>query len=160
MYILAEWFFVYFVLFLISWRFTIYCLFCEQDYRSDKRGAWILNQRMRSFKRQIECRSDINLLNTPFLEIYESLIPSEEEKAKQKQLLALLEKHVTKEWQEARLFFYGSCANSFGFRKSDIDVCLAIEDADVNKSEVLLKLAEISKSDNLQNVQVNEEFTC
>lgn len=130
-------------------------MFCDQDYRSDKRGAWILNQRMRISRRQIECRSDINALNAPFLSIYESLIPSEEEKAKQKQLLALLEKHVTKEWPEARLFLYGSCANSFGFRKSDIDVCLAIEDSDVNKSEVLLKLAEILQADNLQNVQVN-----
>lgn len=94
-------------------------------------------------------------MNIPFLEIYESLIPSEEEKAKQKQLMALLEKHVNKEWPDARLYLYGSCANLFGFKKSDIDVCLAIDDADVNKSEVLLKLADILQSENLQNVQVN-----
>lgn len=109
---------------------------------------------MRRFRRQIECRSDINQLNTAFLTIYESLIPSKEEEAMQKQLFALLEKHVTKEWPKARLYLYGSCANSFGFRKSDIDVCLLIEDADVNKSEVLLKLADILQSDNFQNVQV------
>lgn len=125
----------------------------DKDYRSDKRGQWILNQRMRNYKRQIECRNDINRLNAPFLAIYESLIPSEEEKAKQKQLLALLDNHVTKEWPGARLYLYGSCANSFGFTKSDIDVCLAIEDADVNKAEVLLKLADILQSDNLENVQ-------
>lgn len=125
----------------------------DKDYRSDKRGQWILNQRMRNYKRQIDCRRDISRLNAPFLAIYESLIPSEEEKAKQKQLLTLLDKHVTKEWPEARLYLYGSCANSFGFTKSDIDVCLAIEDADVNKAEVLLKLADILQSDNLENVQ-------
>ncbi|KAK1376889.1 PAP/25A-associated [Heracleum sosnowskyi] len=125
----------------------------DKDYRSDKRGQWILNQRMRISRRHIECRRDIHRMNIPFLEIYKSLIPSEEEKAKQKQLMALLEKHVNKEWPEAQLYLYGSCANSFGFKKSDIDVCLAIDDADVNKSEVLLKLAEILQSENLQNVQ-------
>ncbi|KAM7512054.1 hypothetical protein LguiB_010929 [Lonicera macranthoides] len=125
----------------------------DKDYRSDKRGQWLLNQRMRNYKRQIDCRSDIERLNAPFLAIYESLIPPEEEKMKQKQLLMLLEKHVAKEWPEAQLYLYGSCANSFGFTKSDIDVCLAIEDAEVSKSEVLLKLADILQSDNLQNVQ-------
>lgn len=138
-------------------RGFIYAIY-DQDYRSDKRGQWLLNQRMRNYKRQIECRSDIERLNAPFLAIYESLIPPEEEKMKQKQLLMLLEKHVTKEWPEARLYLYGSCANSFGFTKSDIDVCLAIEDADVSKSEVLLKLADILQSDNLQNVQVSNLF--
>lgn len=109
---------------------------------------------MRNYKSQTECRADINRLSAPFLAIYESLIPSEEEKEKQKQLMALLNKHVTREWPGARLFLYGSCANSFGFRKSDIDVCLALGDADIDKSEILLKLADILKSDNLENVQV------
>lgn len=103
-------------------------------------------------KREVTCRDDIDGLNAPFLVIYESLIPAEEEKAKQKQLLALLESIVCKEWPEARLDLYGSCANSFGFSKSDIDVCLRI--ADVNKSKVLLKLADLLQSANLQNVQV------
>lgn len=106
-------------------------------------------------KRQMECRSDIHRLSSPFLAIYESLIPPEEERAKQKQLLALLEKLVCKEWPEARLYLYGSCANSFGVSKSDIDICLAFNEADINKSEILLKLADILQSDNLQNVQVN-----
>lgn len=105
-------------------------------------------------KRQIACRSDINRMNAALLAIYESLIPPEEEKAKQKQLLALLDKIVSKEWPGARLYVYGSCANSFGFSKSDIDICLAIEDANMDKSEVLLKLADMLQSDNLQDVQV------
>ncbi|KAI7737899.1 hypothetical protein M8C21_032163, partial [Ambrosia artemisiifolia] len=125
----------------------------DKDYRSDKRGQWLLNQRMRNQRSHIQCRGDINRLNAHFLEIFQSLIPPEEEKEKQKQLMALLNKHVTNEWPRARLFLYGSCANSFGFRKSDIDVCLAMGDADVDKSEILLKLADILKSDNLENVQ-------
>jgi len=68
--------------------------------------------------------------------------------------MAHLENLVAKEWPHAKLYLYGSCANSFGFPKSDIDVCLAIEGDDINKSEMLLKLAEILESDNLQNVQV------
>lgn len=111
---------------------------------------------MRNLKWQIECRADIGRLNAPFLAIYESLIPAEEEKAKQKKLLTLLEKLVCKEWPDARLYLYGSCANSFGVSKSDIDVCLAINDSEINKSEVLLKLADILQSDNLQNVQVSQ----
>ncbi|XP_059634044.1 UTP:RNA uridylyltransferase 1-like isoform X2 [Cornus florida] len=125
----------------------------EKGYRSDMRGQNILGQRMRNFKRQIECRADINRLNAPFLAIYESLIPAEEEKAKQKQLLTLLENLVSKEWPEAQLYLYGSCANSFGVSKCDIDVCLAIKDTDVDKSEILLTLADILQSNNLQNVQ-------
>ena len=111
---------------------------------------------MRNLKLHIECRGDIGRLNAPFLAIYESLIPAEEEKAKQKKLLTLLEKLVCKEWPDARLYLYGSCASSFGVSKSDIDVCLAINDSEINKAEVLLKLADILQSDNLQNVQVSQ----
>ncbi|KAK6162414.1 hypothetical protein DH2020_002255 [Rehmannia glutinosa] len=125
----------------------------DKDYRSDKRGQWIMGQRMRNVKRQTACRNDINRLNAPFLAVFESLIPADEEKVKQKQLLTVLEKLVGKEWPEARLYLYGSCANSFGFSKSDIDVCLAMDLGNVDKSEVLLKLADILQSDNLQNVQ-------
>ncbi|OMO65456.1 PAP/25A-associated [Corchorus olitorius] len=124
----------------------------EKESRIDSRGQRLLSQRMRMLKRQMECRNDIHRLNAAFLAIYQSLIPPEEERAKQNQLLALLEKLVCKEWPEARLYLYGSCANSFGVSKSDIDVCLAINE-DINKSEILLKLADILQSDNLQNVQ-------
>ncbi|XWS32281.1 hypothetical protein CRYUN_Cryun23aG0146500 [Craigia yunnanensis] len=124
----------------------------EKESRIDNRGQRLLSQRVRMLKRQMECRIDIHRLNAPLLAIYESLILPEEERAKQKQLLALLEKLACKEWPEARLYLYGSCANSFGVSKSDIDVCLAFNE-DINKSEILLKLADILQSDNLQNVQ-------
>ncbi|KAL9234410.1 hypothetical protein vseg_009285 [Gypsophila vaccaria] len=125
----------------------------DKDFRSDARGKWILPQRTRNSKKMIECRRDIHRLSTPFLLIFKSLIPPEEEKLKQKQLMALLEKLVCKEWPNAKLYLYGSCANSFGVSKSDIDVCLAIDDREMDKSEILLKLADILQSDNLQNVQ-------
>ncbi|CAI9290751.1 unnamed protein product [Lactuca saligna] len=97
---------------------------------------------------------DIQRLNSSFLAIYVSLIPPEEEKEKQKHLMALLDKHVTKEWPEARSFSYGSCAHSFGFRKSDVDVCLAMGNADIDKAEIFLKLSDILKYDNVGNVHV------
>ncbi|KAL0373595.1 UNVERIFIED_CONTAM: hypothetical protein Sradi_3275200 [Sesamum radiatum] len=68
----------------------------DKDYRSDNRGQWILGQRMRNLKWQTSCRSDIDRFNGPFLEVFESLMPSEEEKVKQKQLLTVLEKLVSK----------------------------------------------------------------
>lgn len=119
-----------------------------------------MGQRMRNLKRQTTCRNDINMLNAPLLALFESLIPSDEEKLKQKQLLTLLENLVRKEWPNARLFLYGSCANSFGFPKSDVDVCLQMDLGDIEKSEVLLKLAKIFESDNLQNVQVSDISGC
>lgn len=117
-----------------------------------------MGQRMRHLKRQEACRNDIHSLNGPLLAVFESLIPSEEEKVKQRQLLMLLEKLVGKEWPEARLYIYGSCANSFGFSKSDIDVCLEMDLGNIDKAKVLLKLAEVFESDNLQNVQVRNGF--
>ncbi|XP_047980940.1 UTP:RNA uridylyltransferase 1 [Salvia hispanica] len=125
----------------------------DKDYRSDDRGKWIMPQRVRIQKRHTTCRNDINMLNAPLLALFESLIPSDEEKLKQNQLIALLESLVCKEWPNARLFLYGSCANSFGFPKSDVDVCLQMDLGDFEKSEVLLKLAKIFESGNLQNVQ-------
>ncbi|KAG5021993.1 hypothetical protein JHK82_017870 [Glycine max] len=126
----------------------------EKDVRlSDSRGQQIMSQRGRMYRRQMMCRRDIDVFNVPFLAIYGSLIPPEEEKLKQKKLVALLEKLVSKEWPTAKLYLYGSCANSFGVSKSDIDVCLAIEEADMEKSKIIMKLADILQSDNLQNVQ-------
>ncbi|KAG6483936.1 hypothetical protein ZIOFF_060729 [Zingiber officinale] len=58
----------------------------------------------------------------------------------------------TREWPNAKLHLYGSCANTFGVSKSDIDVCLAINDWGLNKSDIVLKLAEILQSGNFQIV--------
>uniref|UniRef100_A0A1D1ZJQ6 RNA uridylyltransferase n=1 Tax=Anthurium amnicola TaxID=1678845 RepID=A0A1D1ZJQ6_9ARAE len=125
-----------------------------KDYRSDfSRGHHVLNQRMRNRRRELRCRRDIASFTSSFLAIYKSLIPTEEEKAKQKQLFQSLEKLVITKWPNARLYLYGSCANTFGVSNSDIDVCLAIDDNGMDKSEILLKLADILQSGNLQNVQ-------
>lgn len=120
----------------------------------DCRGNRLLTHRERIARKHIHCRGDIDMLTIPLLRIYESLIPPEEEKEKQRQLLISLEKLVVNEWPHAHLFLFGSCANSFGVSNSDVDVCLVLRDADIDKSEILLKLAEILQSANFQNVQV------
>ncbi|PIN04400.1 Polynucleotide adenylyltransferase [Handroanthus impetiginosus] len=125
----------------------------KKGYRCDSRGKSIMDQNMRNLKMKTLCRRDINSLNDPFLAVFESLISADEEKIKQKQLLSILEKLVTQEWPEARLHMYGSCDNSFGFSNSDIDISLAMENKDIDRGQLLLKLADILKSKNFQNVK-------
>ncbi|XP_038972328.1 UTP:RNA uridylyltransferase 1 isoform X2 [Phoenix dactylifera] len=124
-----------------------------KELRSDRRGQHVSSLKMRICQRYRECRDDIDTLTPCFLSVYESLIPVEEEKAKQNKLLQLLQKSINKEWPNAQLHLYGSCANTFGFSNSDVDICLAIDDSNMSRNEMLLKLAEILQSDNLQNVQ-------
>lgn len=124
--------------------------------RTAKRGKLIFCEKDRNLRKLIQCRDDINRFNSTFLTLYQCLIPTEEEKGKQQQLLALLESLVRKEWPKARVHLYGSCANSFAISKSDLDVCVEIEEPYLNKDEVLLKLADIFQSHNLQNVEVSK----
>ncbi|ERM96556.1 UTP:RNA uridylyltransferase 1 [Amborella trichopoda] len=128
--------------------------FSGRDFKTDSwQGPRPHYHRMKNYKMEFEYRTDLYKHTSHFLAIYESLIPAEEEKAKQRQLLASMEKLVNKEWPDARLLLYGSCANSFGVCKSDIDVCLSIKENCLSKSDILLRLADILQSDNLQNVQ-------
>lgn len=127
-----------------------------QDFRSDfSRGHHVSSQRIRIQRRNIQCRRDIDSFAPKFLAIFESLVPAEEEIAKQRQLINSLNNLISREWPHARLHLYGSCANSFGVSNSDIDVCLSINERELGKAEILLKLAEILEAGNLQNVQVN-----
>lgn len=124
--------------------------FSTQDCRGDR----LLTQRERISRKHIKCRGDIDMLTVPLVAIYESLIPPKEEKERQMQLLASLEKLVVNEWPCARLCLFGSCANSFGVSNSDLDVCLVLRDGDIDKPKIILKLADSLQSANFQNVQV------
>ena len=62
---------------------------------------------------------------------------------------------MSREWGGAKLFLFGSCANDFGVCKSDIDVCLSVDDEHSSKAELVMKMAGILRSDNMQNVQVH-----
>jgi len=127
-----------------------------QDFRSDfSRGHHVSSQRIRFQRRNRPCRYDIDRFTPNFLSIFESLMPSEEEIAKQKQLLTSLSRLINTEWPNSKLYLYGSCANSFGFSNSDIDLCLSIDDKEMSKVDIILKLADILQAGNLQNIQVS-----
>ncbi|CAN6481051.1 unnamed protein product [Victoria cruziana] len=109
--------------------------------------------RIRRMRQYIVYRNDLEVFTPSFLSIFESLIPADEEKAKQKQLLEMLERLVTEEWPKAQLHLYGSCANSFGFSKSDIDLCLSIDESESSKLDILLRLVDILQDGHLEKVQ-------
>ncbi|CAL4924490.1 unnamed protein product [Urochloa decumbens] len=126
----------------------------SKDFRSDfSRGHHVSSQRIRFQRRNRPCRYDIDRFTPSFLSIFESLVPSQEEIAKQKQLLTSLSRIINKEWPNSKLYLYGSCANSFGFSNSDIDLCLSIDDKEMSKVDIILKLADILQAANLQNIQ-------
>ncbi|CAN6311455.1 unnamed protein product [Urochloa humidicola] len=126
----------------------------SKDFRSDfSRGHHVSSQRIRFQRRNRPCRYDIDRFTPSFLSIFESLVPSQEEIAKQKQLLTSLSRIINKEWPNSKLYLYGSCANSFGFSNSDIDLCLSIDDMEMSKVDIILKLADILQAGNLQNIQ-------
>lgn len=85
----------------------------------------------------------------------QSLIPSQEEVQRQRKFLTQLDRLVSRDWDGAKLFLFGSCANDFGVRNSDIDVCLSVDDENSSKAELVTKMAAILRSDNMQNVQVH-----
>ncbi|KAL0904883.1 hypothetical protein M5K25_027042 [Dendrobium thyrsiflorum] len=125
-----------------------------KDVRKDfLRGHTVSSQRVRIRRRELRSPHNLDSFGPCFFSIFKSLVPSEDEIVKQEQLLLSLRKLVKKEWPDAELHLYGSCANSFGVSNSDIDVCLAINDYEISKLDILLKLADILESSNLQNVQ-------
>uniref|UniRef100_A0A7N0ZS07 Uncharacterized protein n=1 Tax=Kalanchoe fedtschenkoi TaxID=63787 RepID=A0A7N0ZS07_KALFE len=121
--------------------------------RPDPRGKQMINDYVRILRRQLSCPVDIDRANAHFTRIYISLLPTEEENAKRKQLLTLLETLVGNEWPQAKLHVFGSCENSFGIINSDLDVCLSIDDENLDKSAFLLELAAVLKDGHLQNVE-------
>ncbi|KAJ7513911.1 hypothetical protein O6H91_23G048900 [Diphasiastrum complanatum] len=104
-------------------------------------------------KKVIRRRADLENFTIQLLEIYKFLIPSAEEEMKRRKFFSQLDGVVNKKWPGAKLFLYGSCANAFGVRNSDIDVCLNVEDKQMSKAELVMRMAEILEADNMQNVQ-------
>ncbi|KAG2648141.1 hypothetical protein PVAP13_1NG047400 [Panicum virgatum] len=111
------------------------------------------HSRGRMRRSPVECRPDIDTFTPGLLALYESLRPSEEHKSKQQQLVDSLAKSVSKEWPNAQLHLYGSSANSFGTSHSDVDVCLEMEIGTASTVEVLVRLADVLRADNFDNVE-------
>ncbi|XP_030641823.1 terminal uridylyltransferase 4 [Chanos chanos] len=81
---------------------------------------------------------------------YHELSPSLMEQQKREQILAGLERFIRKEYNEkAQLCLFGSSKNGFGFRDSDLDICMTLEGHDtaekLNCKEIIEGLAKVLK---------------
>ncbi|XP_051518860.1 terminal uridylyltransferase 4-like [Myxocyprinus asiaticus] len=81
---------------------------------------------------------------------YRELSPSLGEQQKREQILASLERFIRKEYNDkAQLCLFGSSKNGFGFRDSDLDICMTLEGHDtaenLNCKEIIEGLAKVLK---------------
>nr|XP_023674765.1 terminal uridylyltransferase 4 isoform X2 [Paramormyrops kingsleyae] len=81
---------------------------------------------------------------------YNELSPPPVEQQKREQILAGLERFIRKEYNDkARLCLFGSSKNGFGFRDSDLDICMTLEGHDtaenLNCKDIIEGLAKILK---------------
>ncbi|XP_017289799.1 terminal uridylyltransferase 4 isoform X2 [Kryptolebias marmoratus] len=81
---------------------------------------------------------------------YYELSPSHLEQQKREQILAGLERFIRKEYNEkAQLCLFGSSKNGFGFRDSDLDICMTLEGHEtaekLNCKEIIEGLAKVLK---------------
>uniref|UniRef100_A0A673MWZ2 RNA uridylyltransferase n=1 Tax=Sinocyclocheilus rhinocerous TaxID=307959 RepID=A0A673MWZ2_9TELE len=80
---------------------------------------------------------------------YRELSPSLIEQQKREQILGSLERFIRKEYNGAQLCLFGSSKNGFGFRDSDLDICMTLEGHDtaekLNCKEIIEGLAKVLK---------------
>ncbi|XP_051803116.1 terminal uridylyltransferase 4 [Acanthochromis polyacanthus] len=81
---------------------------------------------------------------------YYELSPIHAEQQKREQILAGLERFIRKEYNEkAQLCLFGSSKNGFGFRDSDLDICMTLEGHEtaekLNCKEIIEGLAKVLK---------------
>nr|XP_055045307.1 terminal uridylyltransferase 4 [Misgurnus anguillicaudatus] len=81
---------------------------------------------------------------------YRELSPSYGEQQKREQILASLERFIRKEYNDkAQLCLFGSSKNGFGFRDSDLDICMTLEGHEtaenLNCKEIIEGLAKVLK---------------
>lgn len=81
---------------------------------------------------------------------YDELSPSPVEQHNREQILIYLERFIRKEFNgNARLCLFGSSKNGFGFRDSDLDICMTLEGHEnaekLNCKEIIEGLAKVLK---------------
>lgn len=81
---------------------------------------------------------------------YYELSPSHLEQQKREQILGGLERFIRKEYNDkAQLCLFGSSKNGFGFRDSDLDICMTLEGHEnaekLNCKEIIEGLAKVLK---------------
>ncbi|CAI5483704.1 unnamed protein product [Closterium sp. Yama58-4] len=98
-------------------------------------------------------RVDLARLNSHLLALFRSLEPTAEEAERKEQLMRTLTRVAAATYPSAQLFLYGSCANFFGVRNCDVDVCLALEGPDVSRVEVITNMASALRAEGMLSVQ-------
>ncbi|XP_026562883.1 terminal uridylyltransferase 4 isoform X2 [Pseudonaja textilis] len=81
---------------------------------------------------------------------FDELSPPFSEQQNREQILASLERFIRKEYNDkARLCLFGSSKNGFGFRDSDLDICMTLEGYEnaekLNCKEIIESLAKVLK---------------
>ncbi|XP_039175979.1 terminal uridylyltransferase 4 isoform X2 [Crotalus tigris] len=81
---------------------------------------------------------------------FDELSPPFPEQQNREQILASLERFIRKEYNDkARLCLFGSSKNGFGFRDSDLDICMTLEGYEnaekLNCKEIIESLAKVLK---------------
>ncbi|XP_042272027.1 terminal uridylyltransferase 4 isoform X1 [Thunnus maccoyii] len=81
---------------------------------------------------------------------YYELSPTHAEQQKREQILASLERFIRKEYNDkAQLCLFGSSKNGFGFRDSDLDICMTLEGHEtaekLNCKEIIEGLSKVLK---------------
>ncbi|XP_071727478.1 UTP:RNA uridylyltransferase 1-like [Rutidosis leptorrhynchoides] len=93
----------------------------------------LLNERQRMYRRTIPCSKSVLSADDDFVKFYESLIPTEDEMQREG-LRKSLKEVVAMLLPQAELFVYGSSATLLGFKTSDINMCVVVDD-DANRIE-------------------------
>ncbi|KAG8132410.1 hypothetical protein E2320_010268 [Naja naja] len=128
---------------------TIVCSICKRDGHSksdcpedfkkiDLNPLPPMTNRFREIL-DLVCKRCFDELSPPFLE-----------QQNREQILASLERFIRKEYNDkARLCLFGSSKNGFGFRDSDLDICMTLEGYEnaekLNCKEIIESLAKVLK---------------
>uniref|UniRef100_A0A8C9XV93 RNA uridylyltransferase n=1 Tax=Sander lucioperca TaxID=283035 RepID=A0A8C9XV93_SANLU len=126
---------------------TVVCSICKRD-------GHLKDECPEDFKK-IELKP-LPPMNDRFRDILDGLCrlfelsPTHAEQQKREQILCSLERFIRKEYNEkAQLCLFGSSKNGFGFRDSDLDICMTLEGHEtaerLNCKEIIEGLAKVLK---------------
>lgn len=72
----------------------------------------------------------LQILNEVCVQCYMDFAPDELEERVREHILQDLEKHIRCQFEGAKLRLFGSSKNGFGFKQSDLDICMVLEGRD------------------------------
>ncbi|KAG5841371.1 hypothetical protein ANANG_G00198810 [Anguilla anguilla] len=72
----------------------------------------------------------LEILNEVCVQCYMDFAPDELEERVREHILQDLEKHIRCQFEGAKLRLFGSSKNGFGFKQSDLDICMVLEGRD------------------------------